>query len=104
MLLPYLAPISMIRDIEQVDVDLAGIATSAKLHSRLASTFGFPDHYGRNWDAFDECIAECGPTSGTLKIRGWDELKIRLPRDAKLLRSCLDDFAQGVSIRVVWDY
>ena len=92
----------MTSNLHQLDVDLHGVCTSVELHDRLASTFSFPDYYGRNWDAFDECIADYGPFSGILKIHGWDELRIRLPQDAELLHSCLDNFAKSVNLRVVW--
>ena len=28
------------------------------LHAELAKVLNFPDYYGKNWDAFDECVAE----------------------------------------------
>lgn len=93
---------TMTGDLQLHDVDLTGIAASPVLHQYLAATFAFPSYYGHNWDAFDECIADFGPRSGVLRIRGWDSLKNRLPRDADILRLCLDDFAKSVNIRIEW--
>ena len=27
-------------------------------HTELKRAFGFPDYYGANWDAFDECFGD----------------------------------------------
>jgi RNAse (barnase) inhibitor barstar len=37
---------------------LAGreVRDANSLHSELARTFSFPDYYGRNWDAFNDCF------------------------------------------------
>ena len=76
-------------------LDLTTVRSTDELHDLLASFFQFPDYYGRNWDAFDECIADSNLT-GTLTIHGFQKLQAVLPRDADLLRQCLDDLAAEV--------
>lgn len=71
-----------------------GDATSAQsLHEKLAAALGFPDYYGKNWDAFWDCIRD--PDQSTmpqrLVIQGFGVLRERLPREADLLRGCLLD-------------
>jgi RNAse (barnase) inhibitor barstar len=39
-------------------LDLSGVTNASQLHELLASALRFPDYYGRNWDAFDECVAD----------------------------------------------
>jgi RNAse (barnase) inhibitor barstar len=39
-------------------IDVGSVTTREELHSLIAEAFGFPDYYGRNWDAFDECIRD----------------------------------------------
>lgn len=88
----------------QPDLDLHDVSSSGQLHDRLASRFGFLDYYGRNWDAFDDCLWEFGPTTGTLRVRGWRRLSERLPRDATMLRTCLEDHAKdNPGLHIVWE-
>ena len=73
-------------------------ATSAQSpHEKLAAALGFPDYYGKNWDAFWDCIRD--PDQATmpqrLVIQGFGVLRERLPREADLLRSRLLDHQRG---------
>ena len=82
-------------------VDLGSVNSSQQLHDLLASTFGFPDYYGCNWDAFDDCIRDFGPDEYEIVLVNWRQLAQHLPRDATLLHKCLTDFAasrQGVRV------
>ena len=36
-----------------VEIDLGGASTKEEVHNRIAQALGFPDYYGRNWDAFE---------------------------------------------------
>ena len=78
---------------ERFTVDVASVSTREELHSVLSGAFGFPDYYGRNWDAFDECIRDA-PLPPHLKIIGLASLHARLPREAELLERCVRDFVQ----------
>ena len=42
----------------QIQLDLGHFSTATSLHEGLAAVLGFPGYYGKNWDAFDECIAD----------------------------------------------
>jgi hypothetical protein len=44
------------------DLDLCDVSSADELHDRLASQFGCPDYLRTQWDAFDDCIWELGPT------------------------------------------
>jgi len=90
---------------ETVLIDVSEIEASAALHELLAQKLRFPDYYGRNWDAFDECFGDpdAGPQPQSVRIVGWLALARRLPRDADLLRRCIDDgLAHGVRCKVEW--
>jgi len=41
-----------------VQIDVSEIQTSEQLHHLLSAELGFPNYYGNNWDAFDECVAD----------------------------------------------
>ena len=76
-----------------MNVDVSTAKTLEELHTLLARAFRFPNYYGRNWDAFDECIRDV-PVPEVIQISGIEKLRSRLPGEAKLLRQCLSSFAQ----------
>lgn len=41
-------------------VELRGehMVSRSSAHSELASAFAFPDYYGKNWDAFNDCLGD----------------------------------------------
>jgi hypothetical protein len=39
-------------------------------HSTFATTFGFPDFYGRNMDAWIDCMGDLGEDTGMTTVRG----------------------------------
>ena len=36
--------------------DASAWVDMADMHQDLAKVFGFPSHYGRNWDALNDCL------------------------------------------------
>jgi RNAse (barnase) inhibitor barstar len=72
-------------------IDVSSVQTRDELHELLADQLGFPDYYGKNWDAFDECIRDF-PPSRILQIVGFLSLENALPREAAMLRNCLEVF------------
>jgi ribonuclease inhibitor len=79
--------------VQTVDLDVSGLRSGPELHELLATKLGFPGYYGRNWDAFWDCITDPDQSRmpSVLRVRGWAALAQRLPRDAKLMRECLLD-------------
>ncbi len=72
-----------------VDIDVSGALTKADLHELLSKKLGLPDYYGRNWDAFDECISDPDlPLPRSVTVRGMRALEVILPKEAALLRKC----------------
>ena len=66
-------------------------ASAQSLHEMLAVALRFPDYYGKNWDAFWDCITDPDQSDmpRRLIVSGFDMLQQRLPREAELLRRCL---------------
>ena len=81
-----------------VEVDVSSVSTREELHRQLARMLGFPDYYGKNWDAFEECIRDF-PPAGTLRIIGIQQLEAILPREAALLKQCVEDFRAEMPTR-----
>lgn len=84
--------------IHSIRLDLGHFSTAQSLHEALAAALGFPDYYGMNWDAFDECISDHNvlwPGETELVLYRLEILEERLPREAKLLCDCLYDGAKS---------
>lgn len=86
----------------EILLDVSSIVSREALHDLLAFTFKFPDYYGKNWDAFEECIRDY-PPNAPVQIKGVQMLENALPREAALLRQCFQTFeAEMPSKRVVY--
>ncbi|BAV75623.1 hypothetical protein TRE132_36840 [Pseudomonas chlororaphis subsp. aurantiaca] len=72
--------------LQRVDIELSTVTSVAELHAILHGALGFPDWHGANWDAITSLVEM--PVQ--LKLHGWDGLVTRLPRDAHLMRQCLE--------------
>lgn len=74
-----------------VQIDLTEVTSADELHFLLRDSLGFPGWYGCNWDAFWDAITGLVQMPHELQILGWTDLSRRLPEDAKLMLSCLED-------------
>ena len=65
---------------------------SEEIHSLLAKALEFPDYYGNNWDAFEECINDDSASNPPeiLIIKGWDNFVREHLANAKLFWSCIE--------------
>jgi RNAse (barnase) inhibitor barstar len=80
--------------LQTVEIDLSAVATADDLQTVLAVSLGFPDWYGRNWNAFWDGITGLVAMPHQLRLTGWAGLTARLPDEARLLRDCLEDMAR----------
>jgi len=46
------------RGFSGIQVDLAGVQEKEALLAKIASAMKFPDYFGMNWDALDECLRD----------------------------------------------
>ncbi len=88
------------REANCLKIDLADVSSREELHALMAAAFSFPDYYGRNWDAFDECIRDISLPK-EVKIYNLEALRTRLSREAELLSQCIQSFAAESSRRNV---
>ena len=79
--------------VEVIKLDISHASTPQSLHEMLAAAFQFPSYYGRNWDAFWDCIRD--PEQSRMPkhvvLIGFEELEKKLPALAKQLRKSLSD-------------
>ena len=83
-----------------VHIDAAHIVDWDSLHDVFAENLGFPDFYGRNMDAWIDCLTYADEDDGmrsitmkpgevlTLQINGYESLKRRLPELAQAIVEC----------------
>lgn len=84
------------------EVDGREIQDREELMSAVATAMGFPDYFGGNWDAVDECLRD---HPGDLVIRNAADLWRRLPREAAALAEIVTSAAaerEPVSLVFVW--
>ena len=84
---------------ETLSLTVAHASSGDSLHEMLAAVLQFPGYYGKNWDAFRDCIRDPDQSvmPRRLIIKGIDILEDRLPREAKHLRLCLADVQRETS-------
>lgn len=82
-------------------LDADAITDWDSFHDACAAAFGFPEVYGRNMDAFIDCLAGLGEGDGmsrfhlkagktlTIELRGADAFCERCPQIALALLSCV---------------
>lgn len=73
-------------------LDVGTVHSREELHRLLAAVFHFPDYYGNNWDAFDECIRDVS-VPDVIHVKGVQRLSSVLPCEAVLLSMSLQSFA-----------
>ncbi|WP_263770030.1 barstar family protein [Propionivibrio soli] len=74
-----------------IEIDLRNISSSEELHSLLMEALGFPSWYGCNWDAFWDAVTGLVEMPLKLKLIGWQDFSLRLPRDARIMKECFTD-------------
>lgn len=77
-----------------VTLDLSSVQTMDDFHDLVISVFGFPEYYGRNLDAFWDCINDCAKPA-PVEIANFDsvpaEIQPSILRYIELLgeKSCI---------------
>lgn len=67
-------------------LDLAVIRTKEELMDWLEENFHFPEYFGRNWDAVDECLRDMGPGDMTLEILNENEISDEMKSEMEILK------------------
>jgi len=90
----------------KLTINLGHFSSSESLQEGLAAVLGFPGWYGKNWDAFRDCVnhPDISDMPSVLVIRGCEILAERLPRDAGLLRELLAEMVtRRPDLSVQWE-
>lgn len=73
-----------------ITIDVSQVKSKLELHNLLAESLSFPSFYGKNWDAFWDTITGLVEMPDILELRGIEQLKRTLPKDAVQLITCLN--------------
>ncbi len=72
-----------------IELDLTGCKYWSELHERIRKAFGFPEWYGKNWDAFwDMMWSECD--ADKLIIRGEHTMPKEFAEELAIMHEILE--------------
>ena len=74
-------------------LDLSGCKYPQEMHARFQKALLFPEHYGRNWDAFWDSIMNDTPVD-FIEIHGESKVASELHDMLEKLHSILDEVRQ----------
>jgi RNAse (barnase) inhibitor barstar len=76
-------------------IDLAGVSTKAGFLQTVSKTLQFPDYFGMNWDAFEECLIDLSWSPGGGYVIVFNNIEAfaknarrELSTARKILKSC----------------
>ncbi len=78
---------------KRVTLDLTGCRTTRELHERIQKVLDFPDHYGKNLDAFWDCI-NCDCDVNFVTIVGSGSVAPDLRRTVSIILELLEENKQ----------
>ena len=75
-----------------IKLDLTECKSLMEIHERIQKTFGFPEWYGKNWDAFWDLLrTECD--ADKVEIIGEHTLESKFDKYLKMIHEILNDLA-----------
>lgn len=96
---------------EVVRIDGAAVSDKDELLDTIAEGFGFPDWFGRNWDALEECLRDLDAVNDgyALLVLDASALWAEHPRLAGTLvevwlDAAADGSERGVELRLVFEW
>ena len=90
-----------------VEVDAFEWTTAAAMHQGIATALDFPDYYGRNLDALNDCLRDvvsgeygipADATGFVLAFTHYDQFKRECPREAQAVLDILADHGRRAAV------
>lgn len=75
-----------------IALDGTAMTNAASFHVEAKTAFGFPDYYGNNWDAFDECLGEIQLPHPTAIL--WSAAEVLASSDLKTFSEAIAQFSR----------
>jgi Barstar (barnase inhibitor) len=88
-------------------IDASTWSAERDLHRDVAATLGFPDYYGRNLDALNDCMRDVvsqdygwapNTTGLALVFTGYDAFTARCPREAQTVLDIMAYHSRGAAL------
>jgi len=83
--------------LDVIPISLSGVAGKAALLERFAAALAFPEWFGANWDALEDCLGDLSwrrAAGRLLVIDGFEALQQTAHDDFRVLLGLLGDVAQ----------
>ena len=77
---------------KSITIQLDEIKSENDLQIILMKKLGFPDFYGKNWDAFWDAITGLVEMPDELIFKDWDNFSTMLPKEAEILKKLFDNY------------
>ena len=92
---PQLDTLAEVDGLQTIGIDLANVGSKSELLKSIGAAMGFPEYFGLNWDALEECLRDLNATN-----QGWrlvfekaDNLLLLPKRELTTFLSVLSDTA-----------
>lgn len=68
-------------------LDFEKVKNWNEMHAMFKKKFGFPDYYGENWSAFEDCLEDCfiGQGNYTVELHGFLTMDDDLAEDSQIM-------------------
>jgi len=73
-------------------IDFTNVKYYLQVHEIIKEALDFPDYYGKNWDAFWDCITDMAGETVHIEIYGFDVLEEKFPGTGQKLIKILTRF------------
>ncbi len=84
-------------------IDFTNVKSHLQVHEIIKEALDFPDYYGKNWDAFWDCLTDMAGRPVHIEIHGLDVLEEKFPGTAETLLECLTDFKHYANDKYIDD-
>ena len=90
-------------------IDFSNVKYYMEIHEIIKEALDFPDYYGKNWDAFWDCLTDMVGRQTNIEIYGFDTLQQKFSEDANLFIEIIkefkhylnDKYAHEITIRII---
>lgn len=90
-------------------IDFINLKYYLQIHEIIKEALNFPDYYGKNWDAFWDCLTDMAGRRTNIEIYGFEVFQRKFQEEAELFLDILkefkhyrnDKYADSICIRII---